>query len=86
MSANDFIMTIDSDAESDHPNRKPPKSTVIQDEDVPHLNPEFRFDSYNDHYADILDQHKILPDLVKQGSRPVSSFILFQFRIGLQDT
>jgi len=69
MPTTDFVMTMDSDGEDDT-SQKPSKT----DDDAPHLNPEFNFDFSNDYYADILDQHKILPDLIKKGSQPVSVF------------
>jgi hypothetical protein len=67
MPANDFIMTIESDSED---SRKRPKSTS-QDEDGPHLNPEFAFDFTDDHLADALHEHDVIPDLVKTGSKLV---------------
>jgi ATP-dependent RNA helicase DDX27 len=78
MAVDDFIMTIDSDAE-DPPSIKANKSAKATkssavDVEGAHLNPEFSFDLSNDAYTVILGYENDLRDLVKTGSKPVSSY------------
>jgi hypothetical protein len=80
MAPNNFIMTIDSDNEDLRvlPSAKP-RSVDLED---PQLNAEFTFHLAGDPYADILSESN-LRDLVKKGSRPVSTFnvVVFQSTI-----
>jgi ATP-dependent RNA helicase DDX27 len=71
MAPDDFIMTIESDDE-DMPPQKLSKAAKLHPEDA-QLNPEFIFDLAGDSYAHILDESNF-HDLVKKGSRPVSTF------------
>jgi ATP-dependent RNA helicase DDX27 len=75
MAADDFIMTIDSDDDE----RLPPKglryaaSQNLDPEDA-QLDAEFTFDLNGDPYTDIIGEFHSR-DLVKTGSRPVSTFM-----------
>jgi ATP-dependent RNA helicase DDX27 len=70
MAVDDFIMTIDSDTEDP----LPPVSTKKHvDAEEASLNPAFTFDLATETYMDILDSQNELRDLIKTGSRPVSS-------------
>lgn len=70
----DFVMTIDSDAEDLPP--PPPikqakgKQKVVDDD--AQLNPNFTFDVSGDPYSDLLDGPDTVKDLVKSGTKPVS--------------
>jgi hypothetical protein len=76
MAVDDFIMTIDSDVDDQHPLRanKSARNSNSQAVDDAHLNPEFSFDPSGDAYTDLLNHRNDLRDLVKTGSKPVSSF------------
>jgi hypothetical protein len=83
MAPNNFIMTIDSDDEDLSPSRVLPSAKPRSvDPPDPQLNAEFTFDLVGDPYADILSESN-LHDLVKKGSRPVSTFnvVVFQSTI-----
>lgn len=85
MAPNDFIMTIDSDAEDSAPDGKA-KSKIAQTEmkvrvveesatEKDTLNPEFHFDLAGDIYAEVLNGNDALGDLVKGSKRVCSTLI-----------
>ena len=67
MAHDDFVMTIISDDEDDA--AKPSKFK----DDEAQLNPDFTFDLQGDPYAEFLDASSNVEDLVKTGSKPVST-------------
>lgn len=75
--ADDFIRTIDSDAEiasdDDIPQLKQKVAGKARPDKGTALNPEFVFDLTGDTYQDILKEHAGLEDIVKSGSKPVST-------------
>jgi len=75
--ADDFVRTIDSDAEipseDEFPQEKH-KNTGRQPPDkVTTLNPDFTFDPTGDTYHDVFNEYSTLEDVVRIGSKPVSS-------------
>jgi ATP-dependent RNA helicase DDX27 len=72
----DFVRTIDSDAEvgsEDEFPRENQNNTKKQRPDKAiGLNPNFIFDLTGDTYQDVLNEHAALQDVVKSGSKPVS--------------
>jgi hypothetical protein len=72
MAVDDFIMTVESDTEDSLPQVSTKKYVDVEELEAS-LNPAFTFDLATDAYMDILDSQNELRDLVKTGSRPVSS-------------
>jgi ATP-dependent RNA helicase DDX27 len=66
----DYVMTIDSDSE-EQPNTRVKNEGQVQEEAK--FNPDFVFDATGDPYVDVIDQHHTLNDLVKAGTKPVST-------------
>ena len=71
----DFVMTLDSDTEDlpPPPPTKQAKGKQKAVDDDAQLNPNFTFDISGDPYGDLLDGPDAVEDLVKSGSKPVSS-------------
>lgn len=71
----DFVMTLDSDTEDlpPPPPTKQAKGKQKAVDDDAQLNPNFTFDISGDPYGDLLDGPDAVKDLVKSGSKPVSS-------------
>jgi ATP-dependent RNA helicase DDX27 len=71
----DFVRTIDSDAEIGSEDAFPQEKRKIAGKQrldkATGLNPEFVFDLTGDTYQDVLNEHAALEDIVKSGSKPV---------------
>jgi ATP-dependent RNA helicase DDX27 len=71
----DFVRTIDSDAEvrseDEFPPEKQNNAKKQRSDKAIGLNPEFIFDLTGDTYQDVLNEHAALQDVVKSGSKPV---------------
>jgi ATP-dependent RNA helicase DDX27 len=76
MAVDDFIMTLDSGDEEEEVGEipVPTKKSVTGKEVDDSLNPDFTFDLSGDPYVDVVESG----DIVKTGSKPVSSFQPFR--------
>ena len=75
MAADDFVMTIDSDAEETQPEKTSKTRTQDTAGEDAQLNPDFVFDLSEDPYTAFLGEPSNLQDLVKKGSKPVHILI-----------
>lgn len=75
----DFILTIDSDAEDVEVEQIKGKKGLSDEQAA--LNPDFTFDITGDPYADVLAEHATLNDIVKTGSKPVTIFFIVWFSL-----
>ena len=64
----DYIMTIDSETEEQ------PRKALEKDE--ANFDPEFIFDATGDPYADVINKHSALHDLIQKGSKPVRAKLI----------
>jgi hypothetical protein len=76
----DFVRTIDSDAEivsdDEFPQEKRKNTGKQRSDKATALNPEFIFDLTGDTYQDVVNEHAALEDVIKTGSKPVSLVVL----------
>jgi ATP-dependent RNA helicase DDX27 len=77
MAPDDFVMTLESDDEGT-PTSKPARATKSNaDADDLKMNEEFNFDFTGDTYADLWVNQASPSDVVKSGTKPVSSELWF---------